>query len=73
MSKKADGQEMLILVGSPGSGKSTFFREYLCESHWRLNNDTLKNPNKLAKLCNEYLAAGKSVVVDNLNASCKAR
>lgn len=62
-----------MLVGPPGSGKSTFYREYLSSSHHRLNNDTCKNPTKLAKMCAEFFKEGKSVVVDNLNASLKAR
>jgi hypothetical protein len=64
---------MMMLFGAPGSGKSTFFREYLCESHHRINNDTIKNPGKALKLCDQLLSSGESVVVDNLNASAKAR
>lgn len=60
-------------MGPPGSGKSTFYREYLSGSHWRINNDTIKNQAKAEKLCREYLKDGKSVVIDNLNQTEKAR
>ena len=64
---------MLIFVGAPGSGKSTFYREYLSSSHIRLNNDTIKNPKKALLRTTENLLAGKNVVIDNLNASLGIR
>ena len=39
-------RELLLLCGSPGSGKSTFWREYLSKTHIIINNDTIKNPKK---------------------------
>ena len=41
-----DKKDMIIFVGAPGSGKSTFYRSYLSGSYYRLNNDSLKNPKK---------------------------
>lgn len=59
-------QELVIFVGSPGCGKSTFWQNYL-SSYVRVNNDTLKTPEKCMKVCKESLVAGKSVVIDNTN------
>ena len=44
-------QEMIIFVGSPGSGKSTFYRDHLSHHYQRVNNDTTKNAAKNEKLC----------------------
>ena len=59
---------MLLFIGSPGSGKSVFYRTYLSSHYKRINNDTIKNPKKAEKLCVSLLEEGKSVVVDNMNA-----
>lgn len=40
---------MIIFVGSAGSGKSTFWRNYL-SGYKRINNDTINNDNKAQKL-----------------------
>jgi hypothetical protein len=34
-------KEMVIFVGSPGSGKSTFWKNYISK-YFRVNRDTLK-------------------------------
>jgi predicted P-loop ATPase len=66
-------QEMIILVGSPGSGKSTFWKQYL-ESHYeRVNNDETGSSKKSESLCLQHLKIGKSVVVDNTNPKIENR
>ena len=52
---KPSCQELILLIGSPGSGKSVFFRNYLSDNYMRINNDTIKNPNKAAKYCEKLL------------------
>ena len=64
--------EVVIFVGSPGSGKSTFWKTYF-SSYERVNNDTLKTPAKCLKVCSESLAQKKSVVIDNTNSSKHTR
>jgi bifunctional polynucleotide phosphatase/kinase len=39
----------------------------------RINNDTIKNPNRAQKYCSELLAEGKSVVIDNMNSTISQR
>ena len=59
-------QECVIMVGGPGSGKSTFVTTKM-KNYVRVNNDTFKNLKKCAKVCREALEQGKSVVIDNTN------
>jgi bifunctional polynucleotide phosphatase/kinase len=41
--RKNTGPEMVVFVGSPGAGKSTFFRKYFEPlGYARVNQDTLK-------------------------------
>ena len=65
--------EVAILVGLPGAGKSTFYRERLAATHRHVSKDLLRNAsNKQARqdaLVREALAAGQSVAVDNTNVS----
>jgi bifunctional polynucleotide phosphatase/kinase len=65
---KNENQEMIILVGPPGSGKSTLTLSYL-KNHVRVNNDILKSAIKCQKLAEDSLKGGKSVVIDNTNPS----
>ncbi|KAM5461968.1 DNA kinase/phosphatase Pnk1 [Microsporum ferrugineum] len=72
-SKQSD-TEMVILCGSPGSGKSTFYWKYLQPlGYERVNQDILKTRQKCLKVANEHLLAGKSVAVDNTNANKATR
>lgn len=61
-----DTQEVVIFVGSPASGKSTFWKNYM-SSYVRVNRDTLKTKEKCVKVLDESLGEGKSCVVDNTN------
>lgn len=42
---KSETQEVILFVGAPGSGKSTFWSNYLSD-YVRVNNDTLKTAAK---------------------------
>jgi bifunctional polynucleotide phosphatase/kinase len=43
---------MVIFVGSPGSGKSTFLHNYMSK-YSRVNRDTLKTKEKCYKVAEE--------------------
>ncbi|OMJ84442.1 hypothetical protein SteCoe_14455 [Stentor coeruleus] len=58
--------EAIIFVGSPGSGKSTFWKNYL-SNYTRVNNDTLKSKEKCLKTMRASLQNNKSCVIDNTN------
>lgn len=57
---------MVIFVGSPASGKSTFWKNFLPQ-YSRVNRDTLKTKEKCYKVAEQEMLQGKSVVIDNTN------
>ncbi|KAI4747186.1 PNK3P-domain-containing protein [Aureobasidium sp. EXF-12298] len=66
--------ELVIFCGSPGAGKSTWFKENLKPlGYERVNQDLLKSRERCLKVARELLEDGKSVAVDNTNADVKAR
>ncbi len=66
--------EMLIIVGPPGSSKTTFCERTLIPlGYVWVNNDTLKSKEKCLKVAREGIQAGKSVVIDNTNPTAEAR
>lgn len=67
-----NNQEIVIFIGSPGSGKSTIWSTYFSD-YVRVNNDTLKTPANCLKLTYESLKEGKSVCIDNTNPSKQRR
>lgn len=67
-------KEVVVMVGCPASGKSTFRKRYL-EAHGyvAVNRDTLGTAEKCVKAAKDALKSGKSVVADNTNPSVSAR
>ncbi|KAI8576798.1 hypothetical protein K450DRAFT_255004 [Umbelopsis ramanniana AG] len=62
-------QEVIVFVGYPASGKSTFAHKHLVPKGYAyINQDTLKTREKCIAACRAALAEGKSVVIDNTNA-----
>ena len=63
--------ELVILVGLPGAGKTTFYRERFAATHSIVSKDLLKGAGRAARkqepLIAAALASGKDVVVDNTN------
>eukprot|EP00916_Digyalum_oweni_P019213 GHVL01031991.1.p1 GENE.GHVL01031991.1~~GHVL01031991.1.p1 ORF type:complete len:251 (-),score=60.40 GHVL01031991.1:32-784(-) len=64
--EESSEQEMIIMIGAPGTGKTTFAKRKF-PSYEKINQDTLKTKAKCIQICKEALAEGKSVVVDNQN------
>jgi bifunctional polynucleotide phosphatase/kinase len=70
----APHQELVIMVGWPGSGKSTFYEQHLKpHGYIHANRDTLKTLDKVCAVAKDSLAAGKSVCVDNTSPEAATR
>ena len=63
--------ECVILIGLPGSGKTTFFRERFAATHEHVSKDAMRHnrqpQRRQEQLIDAALASGRSVVVDNTN------
>ena len=59
--------ELILLIGIPAAGKSTFAREQLFDTHVRLNLDTLRTRVKEMRLLEACLKSRISCMVDNTN------
>jgi len=70
----SDKQEMVVMVGRPASGKSTFSKKYLISKGYaHINRDTLTTKEKCYKAADQALSEGKSVVIDNTSPSVADR
>ncbi len=69
--------ELVLFVGLQGSGKSSFYRQRLAETHVHLSKDlwphAVRKEARQRRYIAEALAAGRSVVVDNTNPSREVR
>src|SRR5947199_2744458 len=69
--------ELVLFVGLQGAGKSSFYRARFAATHEWVSKDRFPNNRNPARrqrqLIEEALAAGRSVVVDNTNATLESR
>ncbi|HZO73223.1 MAG TPA: ATP-binding protein [Ktedonobacteraceae bacterium] len=69
--------EIVILIGLQAAGKSTFYQTHCAYTHEYVSKDLLRNNRRPARrqsqLIEEALQAGRSVVVDNTNATREER
>src|ERR1700730_6339919 len=57
--------EAVIFIGIQGSGKSSFFRERLFDTHVRINLDMLRTRRREELLVAACREAGQSFIIDN--------
>ena len=67
-----DNPELILMIGIPGSGKSTFCREYF-PGYEYLSLDVLHTRNRETAALQAAIAARKNCVVDNTNVSAAER
>lgn len=76
-SRKPAGAELVILIGLPAAGKTTLYRERFAGTHVHVSKDSMRNrrdrQSRLLALIDEALRGGRSVVVDNVNATVADR
>ena len=69
--------ELVLLIGLPASGKSTFYREHFSRTHRLVSKDLLKNKRRRdrrqLKLLEEAFEAKEPVVLDNTHPSKASR
>jgi len=69
--------ECVILIGLPAAGKTSFYRDRFADTHDHVSKDVLRNTRRPERrqeqLMAESLSSGRSVVVDNTNASAATR
>jgi bifunctional polynucleotide phosphatase/kinase len=65
---KTSNLDIVLFCGSPGSGKSTYYRTQLLDfGYERINQDILKTRDKCLKVAESCLEQGKSVAVGMSN------
>ncbi|XP_068097427.1 bifunctional polynucleotide phosphatase/kinase [Hyperolius riggenbachi] len=70
----SSSQEVVVTVGFPGAGKSTFIKEHLVPKGYAYaNRDTLGSWQKCVAACEEAVKNGKSIVIDNTNPDVESR
>src|SRR5690554_1989235 len=68
-----NAMEIILLIGIPASGKSTFYKETFYDTHMRINLDMLGSRSKETVFIEACLQTKQSFVVDNINTTLKAR
>jgi len=64
----ADHQELVVMIGFPGSGKTTFAKTHLVPHNYAyIEGDVLKTPSRIAAEAIIALNSGKSAVIDSTN------
>ncbi|KAM5535591.1 hypothetical protein V8D89_010758 [Ganoderma adspersum] len=70
----APSPELVLFVGYPALGKSSFFRTHFASADYtHVNQDTLKTRDKCIKAAGQALQEKQSVVVDNTNRDKQTR
>ena len=73
--KLSKNPEIIIIVGYPGSGKSTLSK-HICKinnNYYHIESDQYKTIPKILKKANEYMIENKSIIIDATNSSIKKR
>ena len=66
-------KDMIIFIGIPASGKTTFYQQNFAEKHVHISLDILHTRNREANMLKDTLISAKSCVIDNTNVSVAER
>ena len=70
----ASPQEVILFVGPPASGKTTFYQKHLQpQGYVHINRDTMGSWQKCVSECEKAMELGKSIVIDNTNPDVDSR
>ena len=64
---------MIIFIGIPASGKTTFYHQHFSEDYVHINLDTLHTRNKERLALEAAFTGGKCIVIDNTNPTAEER
>jgi DNA 3'-phosphatase len=70
---KSSSKHLVIMVGSPASGKSYYSHELEKKGFLRINKDTMKVDKVMLKAFEKGIQSGQNIVVDNTNPTKEAR
>ena len=59
--------QMILLIGIPGSGNSTFAATHFPQEYARISRDVLRTRARVASALAEALQARRNIVIDNTN------
>lgn len=65
--------EGIILIGIPGSGKSTFYKNIFSKTHELVSLDLVKTRSRESRLIARLIRSGFSFVIDNTNPTKEIR
>ena len=68
-----DKQEIIVLVGYPGSGKTTIANTFNSKTYMVINGDIFKTSKKMIKESEKYIKANFSIIFDATNPSIEKR
>jgi bifunctional polynucleotide phosphatase/kinase len=71
--KKVDSQEVIVMVGFPGSGKSTVAATFDTKKYKVISGDEFVNSKKMIREASKYVKDGYSIVFDATNPSIEKR
>jgi bifunctional polynucleotide phosphatase/kinase len=66
-------KHLVVMVGSPASGKSYYSQELETKGFLRINKDRMKTDKVMEKAFNEGIKDGRNIVIDNTNPTKEAR
>jgi DNA ligase (NAD+) len=69
----SSSKHLVIMVGSPASGKSYYSQELEGKGFLRINKDTMKTDKVIEKTFNDGIKNGLNIVIDNTNPTKESR